>query len=72
MPIPIPDAVREQAEAGEHEFDEITMPVAYGINTMLAGSYIVVAVVLMLAEEPTATAGSSAEASSGGSALSPS
>lgn len=49
MPIPIPDAVREQAEAGEHKFDEIKMPVAYGINTVLAGAYIGVAVVLMLA-----------------------
>lgn len=49
MPIPIPDAVREQAEAGEHKFDEIKMPVAYAINTTLAGAYIGVAVVLMLA-----------------------
>ena len=48
MPIPVPDAVREQAEAGEHKFDEIKMPVAYGINTMLAGVYVGVAVVLML------------------------
>lgn len=47
MPIPVPDAVREQAQAGEKKTEELTMPVAYGINTMLGGLYIGVAVVLM-------------------------
>jgi nitrite transporter len=49
MPIPVPDAVREQAIAGEKKTEELRMPLAYGINTMFGGVYVGVAVVLMFA-----------------------
>lgn len=49
MPISVPEAVREQAIAGEKKTDELRMPLAYGINTLLAGAYVGVAVVLMFA-----------------------
>ncbi|GAA4836364.1 formate/nitrite transporter family protein [Actinomycetospora corticicola] len=49
MPISVPDAVREQAIAGEKKTDELRMPLAYGINTLFGGAYVGVAVVLMFA-----------------------
>ncbi|MGW4401784.1 formate/nitrite transporter family protein [Amycolatopsis nivea] len=49
MPIPLPEALTAQATAAENKIRELRRPARYLVSSALAGAYIGVAVVLLLA-----------------------
>ncbi|MFD9891766.1 formate/nitrite transporter family protein [Amycolatopsis sp. NPDC059027] len=49
MPLPLPDALAEQARTAESKFLEFRRPGRYLLSSALAGAYIGIAVVLLLA-----------------------
>ena len=48
MPIPVPEALADQAQVAAAKTDELRRPGRYLVSAMLAGAFIGVAVVLLL------------------------